>query len=169
MAALLGAKASGAYPIMAVDLSDEKLALARDLGAHHCLNAGDPIFIEALRDLAHGGVQYAIESVGSEIVFAQAYAATCRGGTTVTVGLPTPGRMINIPALTVVAEERTIKGSYMGSAVPSRDIPRFIRMYRAGLLPVERLLTHRLKLKDINAGFDRLSRGEAIRQVVLFH
>ena len=168
MAALLGAKASGACPLIAVDLSDEKLALARDLGAHHTLNARHPTLIEALRDLSQGGVNYAIESVGRESVFAQAYAATRRGGITVTVGLPAPGRMISIPAVTVVAEERTIKGSYMGSAVPSRDIPRFIAMHRAGLLPVERLLTHRLKLNDINAGFDRLSRGEAIRQVVLF-
>ena len=168
MAALLGARASGAYPLLAVDLSEEKLALARDLGAYHCLNARDPNLIEALRDLSGGGVNFAIESVGSETVFAQAYAATRRGGTTVTVGLPAPGRMLSLPALTIVAEERTIKGSYMGSAVPSRDLPRYIALYRAGLLPVERLLTHRLKLDEINAGFDRLARGEAIRQVVLF-
>ena len=168
MAALLGAKVSGAYPIIAVDLSDEKLALARELGAHHGLNARDPGLVEALRDLSHGGVDYAIESVGNESVFAQAYAATRRGGTTVTVGLPGPGRMISLPAVSIVAEERTVKGSYMGSAVPSRDVPRYIALYQAGLLPVERLLTHRLKLEEINAGFDRLARGEAIRQVVLF-
>ncbi len=168
MAALLGAKASGAYPIIAVDLSEAKLALARELGAHHGLNARDPALIDELRALSYGGVNYAIESVGSEKVFAQAYAATARGGTTVTVGLPAPGRTISIPAVTVVAEERTIKGSYMGSAVPSRDLPRYVALYQAGLLPVERLLTHRLKLDEINAGFDRLARGEAIRQVVLF-
>jgi Zn-dependent alcohol dehydrogenase len=69
--------------------------------------------------------------------------------------------------VSLVAEERTIKGSYMGSAIPSRDLPRFIALYRAGLLPVDRMLTHRLKLDQINAGFDRLARGEAIRQVVL--
>jgi alcohol dehydrogenase len=67
-----------------------------------------------------------------------------------------------------VAEERTVKGSYMGSAVPSRDIPRYVALYRAGLLTVDRLLTHRLPLDEINIGFDRLARGEAIRQVVLF-
>ena len=168
MAALLGAKASGALPLIAVDLSEEKLATARELGAHYCLNARDSTLVNAIRDLSRGGVNYAIESVGSENVFAQAYAATCRGGTTVTVGLPAPGRMISLPAVSVVAEERTIKGCYMGAAVPSRDVPRFIAMYRAGLLPVERLLTHRLMLEDINEGFDRLARGEAIRQVILF-
>jgi alcohol dehydrogenase len=67
-----------------------------------------------------------------------------------------------------VAEERTLKGSYLGSCVPSRDIPRFIERYRAGRLPVQRLLTHRLELEEINAGFDRLARGEAVRQVIVF-
>ena len=67
-----------------------------------------------------------------------------------------------------MADERTVKGSYMGSCVPQRDIPRFIRMYRAGILPVDKLLTGRLTLDQINEGFDRLDRGEAIRQVVVF-
>jgi Zn-dependent alcohol dehydrogenase len=103
-----------------------------------------PDAIEALRELSRGGVQFAIESVGSERVLAQAYAATRRGGTTVAVGLPGPDRMLAIPALKLVTEERTLKGSYMGSAVPSRDVPRFIALYRAGYLPVDRMLTHRL-------------------------
>jgi alcohol dehydrogenase len=113
-------------------------------------------------------VQYAIESVGSEQVLARAYAATRRGGTTVAIGLPAPDRMLTVPAFTLAVEERTIKGSFMGSSVPSRDVPRFIALYRAGLLPVDRLLTHRLRLEEINTGFDRLERAEAIRQVVLF-
>jgi alcohol dehydrogenase len=121
-----------------------------------------------VRELSHGGVQYAIESVGSEQVLAQAYAATRRGGTTVTVGLPATDRMLTVPAFQLVVEERTIKGSFMGSSVPSRDVPRFIALYRAGLLPVDRLLTHRLRLDEMNTGFDRLDRAEAIRQVVLF-
>jgi alcohol dehydrogenase len=75
--------------------------------------------------------------------------------------------MLSVPALSLVTEERTIKGSYMGSAVPSRDVPRFIALYRAGHLPVDRMLTHRLQLDEINTGFDRLSRAETIRQVVL--
>ncbi len=169
MAALLGARAAGACPLVAVDVQPSKLALARELGAHHALQARDADLPETIRDLTQGGVQHAIETVGSEAVFAQAFAATRRGGTTVTVGLPAPGRMLSVPAVSVVAEERTIQGSYMGSAVPSRDLPRFIAMYRAGLLPVERLLTHTLRLGEINAGLDRLARGEAIRQVVLFN
>ncbi len=96
-----------------------------------------------MRELTRGGVQYAIESVGSESVLAQAYAATRRGGTTVSVGLPAPDKRLSVPAVSLVAEERILRGSYMGSAVPSRDLPRFIALYRAGLLPVDRLLTHR--------------------------
>jgi alcohol dehydrogenase len=75
--------------------------------------------------------------------------------------------MFAIPAVSLVAEERTIKGSYMGSAVPRRDLPRFIAMYQAGILPVDRLLTHRLTLDEVNEGFDRLADGQAVRQVIV--
>jgi Zn-dependent alcohol dehydrogenase len=167
LAALLGARAAGAYPLIAVDVLPSKLALARELGATHVVAAGDEA-VAQIRAITAGGAQTTIETVGSEVVLGQAYAATRRGGTTVTAGLPHPGRMFSVPAVSLVAEERTVKGSYMGSAVPSRDIPRFVAMYRAGLLPVDRLLTHRLRLDEINAGFDRLARGEAVRQVVVF-
>jgi alcohol dehydrogenase len=84
----------------------------------------------------------------------------------VTVGLPHPARTFAVPAVSLTLEERTVKGSYMGSAVPRRDIPRFVGMHRAGLLPVERLHTHTLGLEEVNAGFDRLARAEAVRQIV---
>lgn len=118
--------------------------------------------------ITRSGVLHAIESVGSERVLSQAYAATRRGGSTITVGLPAPDRMFSVPAVSLVAEERTVRGSYMGSAVPARDIPRYIALYRAGKLPVDRLLSRTFALDDINDGFDRLARGEAIRQVVVF-
>lgn len=169
LAALLGARAAGAGTIVAVDLLDSKLALAAELGATYLVNAGSTDDVPAaIKALTAGGVDYAFESVGSERVLAQAYAATARGGMTITMGLPHPSKQFSVPAVSLVAEERTVKGSYMGSAVPSRDIPRYIAMYRAGLLQVDRLLTHRLRLDDINEGFDVLARGEAVRQVVLF-
>jgi len=87
---------------------------------------------------------------------------------TITIGLPAPDQMFTVPALGIVAEERTIKGSYMGSCVPRRDIPRFIDMYRAGLLPVDKLRTHTLSLDEINAGFDRLAQAQAVRQIIEF-
>jgi len=168
LSSVLGAAAASAWPLVAIDVVPEKLALARELGASHCIDARAGDVAAAVREATGGGVDYAIETAGSERVLATAYAATKRGGTTVTVGLPAPDRAFSVPAVSLVAEERTVKGSYMGSAVPQRDIPRYIALHRAGRLPVERLLTHTLALDQINEGFDRLARGEAIRQVVLF-
>lgn len=169
LAALLGARLAGAYPLVAVDVLESKLALARELGATHLVQPlpGEDT-AAAVREATAGGADYAIESVGHEQVLAQAYAATRRGGTTVTVGLPHPARQFAVPAVSLVAEERTVKGSYLGSCVPGRDIPRFVALYRAGRLPVDRLLTHTLALDDINAGFDRLAAGQVVRQAVLF-
>jgi alcohol dehydrogenase len=109
-----------------------------------------------------------IETVGSAAVLAEAYAATRRGGITTTVGLPEPSQMLSIPAVSLVAEERILRGSYLGSSVPARDLPRFIDLHRQGRLDVERLLTHTLPLDEINEGFDRLAGGEAVRQAVVF-
>ena len=167
LAALLGAHVAGAGRLVGVDVVPSKLELALALGATDVVPAGEDA-VEAVRELTGGGVDAAIETVGSERVLAQAYAATRRGGTTVTVGLPHPSRMLSIPAVSLVAEERTLRGSYLGSCVPSRDLPRFIELYREGRLPVDRLLTHRLALDEVNEGFDRLARGEAVRQAVMF-
>jgi Zn-dependent alcohol dehydrogenase len=168
LAALLGAKAAGAAEIAAVDVIDSKLELARELGATHAVKASDGAVEEVRLALGGAGADSAIETVGSERVLADAYAATRRGGTTVTVGLPHPGKELSIPAVSLVAEERTLKGSYLGSSVPAIDIPRYVSLYRAGLLPVDRLLTHTIGLDEVNEGFDRLASGEAVRQAIVF-
>lgn len=168
LAAVLGAVACGAETIVAVDRLEAKLDLARALGATHAFRADDPDAVAKVREATRGGVDAALEFAGSARALEFSYAITRRGGTTVTAGLPHPGAMLSLPAVTLVAEERTLKGSYLGSGVPSRDIPRFLGLYRRGKLPVERLLTHRMPLEDINAGFDRLADGSAIRQVVEF-
>ncbi|MFL5846020.1 MAG: zinc-dependent alcohol dehydrogenase family protein [Solirubrobacteraceae bacterium] len=167
LAALLGAKVAGASTLIAVDVVADKLALAKELGATHAVQAG-PEGLEEIGEITGGGADHVIETVGSAAVLADAYAATRRGGTTVTVGLPHPEQMLSIPAVSLVAEEKTLKGSYLGSSVPARDIPRFIALHQAGQLPVERLLTHRLGLDELNEGFDRLARGEAVRQAIIF-
>ena len=169
LAALIGARAAGAYPLVAIDVLPQKLALAAELGATHCVLAepGSDV-VAQVREATTGGALYAIETVGSEAVLAQAYAATRRGGMTVTVGLPHPSRQFSISAVSLVAEERTVKGSYMGSCVPARDIPRFVGLYRAGRLPVDKLLTHEIALDEINEAFDRLASGAAVRQVIRF-
>jgi Zn-dependent alcohol dehydrogenase len=165
LAALMAAIDAGAI-VIAVDRLPGKLELARELGAAHALPATDDV-ADQVRLLTVGGVDHAFETVGSAMVLQHAYAATRRGGTTVTVGLPDPAQNLSIQAVSLVAEERTLKGSYLGSCVPARDIPLFIQRYLAGRLPVERLLTRRLHLDELNEGFDRLARGEAVRQVLI--
>lgn len=169
LSAVIGARAGGAYPIIAVDRFDDKLKIASELGATHTINASQDEPIAAIKEITAGGADYVFESVGSETVLIQAYGSTVRGGTTITIGLPAPDKMFTVSALGIVAEERTIKGSYMGSCVPRRDVPRYIAMYRAGILPVDRLHTHSLRLEEINTGFDRLAQARAVRQIISFN
>jgi alcohol dehydrogenase len=168
LSAVLGARVAGAWPIVAVDRLPPKLELARQCGATHTVDASQTDPIAAVRELTLGGAETAIEAVGSEQVIAQAYGATRRGGKTVAIGLPHPSRQLTIPAVSLIAEERQLMGSYMGSCVPQRDIPRFINLYRAGLLPVQLLKSREIKLDQVNEAFDALDRGEVARQVIRF-
>jgi alcohol dehydrogenase len=168
LAALIGAKAAGARQIIAVDLSDDKLQQAILLGATHTVNAATLDASEQIRSISAGGVEYAFEFAGSIRALELAYKTTRRGGMTVTAGLPPSTAVLPLPAVSLVAEERTLKGSYIGTCVPSRDIPRFVDLFSQGRLPVDKLLTGRLKLDEINLGFDLLHEGKAIRQVVVF-
>ncbi|BCQ29086.1 zinc-dependent alcohol dehydrogenase family protein (plasmid) [Caballeronia sp. NK8] len=168
LAALLGAHAAGARQIIAIDLSDAKLEQARALGATHTVNAGYDNALEQIRELSAGGVEFAFEFAGSVRALDLAYRITRRGGMTVTAGLPPSTALWPLPAVSLVAEERTLKGSYIGTCVPSRDIPHYVVLYAQGRLPVNKLLTGRLRLDEINRGFDLLHEGKAIRQVVVF-
>ncbi|MDX1608986.1 MAG: zinc-dependent alcohol dehydrogenase family protein [Halofilum sp. (in: g-proteobacteria)] len=168
MAGLLGALAAGAGRVVAVDLLDSKLETARDLGATDTIRADGADAVAAVHELTRGGVDVAVETAGSVPALELAWGLTRRGGTTVTAGLAHPGARLSLPPVTLVTEERTLKGSYVGSCVPARDVPRFIGLFRRGRLPVDRLLTHTLHPDQLNEGFDRLDRGEALRQVVMF-
>lgn len=168
LASILGAVAAGASEIIAIDMADDKLAMAKSLGATATVNASDVDAIEKVKALTHGGVQYAFEFAGSVKALELAYRITRRGGMTVTAGLPNPAHVFNLPATHLVAEERTLKGSYIGTCVPARDVPRYMALFKQGRLPVDRLLTGRITLDEINHGFDLLREGKAIRQVVVF-
>jgi alcohol dehydrogenase len=168
LSSLLGGVAVGARRIVAVDLSDEKLGLARQLGATDTFNPGNARAIDEIKSATSGGVEFAFEMAGSVRAMELAYKITRRGGTTVTAGLPPPDHTFALPQVNLVAEERTVKGSYIGTCVPARDLPRYIELYRRGRLPVDRLMSGRLKLEEINLGFDRLREGQAVRQVVTF-
>jgi alcohol dehydrogenase len=166
LAALLAGRMLDANPIVAIDLNESKLAKARELGATATVNAADPDCAEKVRELSGGGVACAFEMAGSARALELAYRITRRGGTTVSAGLPHPQHQFSLSHVSLVAEERTIKGSYLGSCVPERDIPQYIEWYRTGRLPVDRLLSERIRLDDINAAFDRLAAGQSIRQVI---
>ena len=145
LSTILGAIAAGAERIVAVDLSEDKLAVAMSLGATDAFKAGEGA-AQAIKDATGGGVHYAFEMAGAVPALDLAYRITRRGGTTITAGLPNPNATMALPALSLIAEERTLKGSYMGSAVPSRDIPRYVSLFKRGKLPVDRLLTGTLSL-----------------------
>lgn len=161
MAAVLAAVALGGREVIGVDAVPEKLSTATELGA----SAG---YTPA--ELADRGIRatLVVEAAGSARAFETAVTATAPGGTTVTVGLPNPAARAAISPLTLVAEARTIVGSYLGSAVPSRDIPRYAQMWREGRLPVEKLISSRITLDEINRGMDELADGRALRQVIVF-
>ena len=166
LAAMLGARVTNPSTIIACDISEEKLDVARSFGATHTVNAGDPTAVEQIKEISNGGVHFAFEMAGAVKAMELAYKCGRRGGTTVTAGLSHPQAMFSIPHFSIVVEERTIKGSYVGSCDPARDIPRFIDMYREGRLPIDKLLSERISLHDINSGFDRLADGKTIRQIV---
>src|SRR4051794_183818 len=168
LSAVIGAKLAGAATIIAVDPLPAKLELARQLGAHHLVNPKECDVVKTIGEITAGGVDVTIEAVGIGSVIATAYACTRRGGTTITVGLPHPNEQLSIPALSLAAQEKTLRGCYMGSAVPKRDIPRLIGLYLKGALPVDKLLSPSLRLEEINLGFDRLHEGSAVRQLIHF-
>lgn len=169
LASILGAAAVGADPIIAVDMIQSKLDLALQHGATHAFLASDPDIIAKVKDMTRGGARHVLEMAGSAKAFELAFKLTGRGGTTATAGLANVNSQFEISPLALVGEERTIKGSYMGSAVPSRDIPRYINLFKAGRLPVDKLLSRTRPLDEINDAFDRLDRSEVIRQVLLPH
>jgi len=168
LAALLGAIAGGARKTVGIDLLQHKLDMATELGADLVLRADDPEVVKKTKDFTGGGGDYAFECVGSEKAMELAYALTRRGGTTVSSGLSDPKSNFTIQHVNLVAEERTIKGSYLGSCVPKRDIPDYIEMFETGTLPVDRLMSEKITLDEVNEGFDRLSAGETVRQLIIF-
>jgi len=163
MAALLVALALG-HEVLGVDPVPAKLELARGFGA----TAATPA--DAL-DMALDAGERApvvVEAAGSARAFETALALTAPGGTTVTAGLPGPDARASVAPLTLTAEARTVVGSYLGSSVPSRDIPRYVDLWRAGRLPLESLVSARIGLEDLPAALDRLAAGAELRQLITF-
>ena len=168
-AALIGALAGGASKIIVADINKEKLAQALALGADVAVDTTQENALEQVRDLTRGGVDIGLEFAGVIPALEFTYNATARGGKTVTAGLPHPSKKMEFAPVKLVAEERTLQGSYLGSCIPSRDIPAYIKLYQSGRLPIDKLMTHSLHLNQINEAFERLAKGDAIRQVITFN
>ena len=168
LSAILGARAAGATQIIAADLNPDKRALALSLGANHSIDTAKSDALEELMDITGGGVDKSVEFAGAIPALEFAFQATKRGGTTVTAALPHPNARLQLSPVMLVGQEKSLKGSYLGSCVPTRDIPAYINLYKSGRLPIEKLITHKLSLDQINEGFERLAKGNAIRQVILF-
>jgi alcohol dehydrogenase len=169
MNALMAGVAAGAERVVAVDLNADKLTLARELGATDTFLAGNADVVEEIRSATDGGLDYVIETAGAIPAMNLAYAIAARGGMVVSAGLPAVSANFSFPHAALVSDEKTIRGSYMGSCVPKRDIPRFIGLYRRGKLPVQKLRTGFITFDQINEGFDKLSDGSVLRQVLRPH
>jgi alcohol dehydrogenase len=161
MAAVLTALTYDDVRVIAVDQLPEKLSAARRLGVHETYTPQQATEAGVKADIV-------VEAVGHPGALESAIGLTAPGGRTVTVGLPPPTARISVSPLGFVAEGRSLIGSYLGSAVPSRDIPRFVALWQAGRLPVEALVSSTIRLEDINEAMDHLADGTAVRQLITF-
>lgn len=159
MAALITALSIETAGVIGVDANPDKLVRAKELGA---------VEVYTPEQLGERRAPIVIECVGHARAFETAFSATAVGGKTVTVGLPAPDAQSHITPVTLTAEARTVIGSYLGSAVPSRDIPVYADLWRQGKLPVEELVSDTIGLEDLNAAFDALAEGTVVRQVIDF-
>lgn len=166
MNALFAAVASGADRIIAIDTNPKKLEQAKEWGATDVFLAGNDDCAAAVRDATDGGVDTVIETAGTIPAMQLAIAITARGGSTISAGLPNVNATVSYLHASLVSEEKSIRGSYMGSCVAERDIPRLLSLYRRGKMPVNKLKSGVVQLEEINEGFDRLADGTVLRQML---
>ncbi len=167
--AIQGCAMSGATMVVAVDLSDEKLQLAKLFGATHTLNSGGVEDVaKTLKELTSGGADYAFECVGHGALVAQAYGCLRKGGLAVSVGVAKFSETVTVSLNSLTLEEKTLTGSYFGGARPREDFPRLIGLYRAGRLKLDELITRRYSVDEAPQAFDDLASGRNARGVIVF-
>ena len=167
-AAIAGSSLAGAHTIIAVDLDDRKLAIAREFGATHTVNSSTEDPVEAIRSLTGGnGVDVAIEAVGLPVTYEQAFYSRDLAGTVVLVGVPNPEMKIELPMIEVFGRGGTLKSSWYGDCLPSRDFPMLIDLYLQGRLDLDRFVSETISLNDVEEAFHAMERGEVLRSVVV--
>ena len=163
-----GAKVAGATTIIAVDISDAKLELARHFGATHTVNSANTDPVEAIRSLTGGhGADVVVEAVGRPETYEQAFYARDLAGTVVLVGVPTPDQQVTLPMIDIFGRGGSLKSSWYGDCLPSRDFPMLVDLYRQGRFDLDAFVTERIGLGDIEAAFDRMHGGDVLRSVVV--
>ena len=167
-AAIAGAHLAGAHTIVAVDLDDRKLEMAREFGATHTVNSSIEDPVEAIRAVTDGnGVDVAIEAVGLPVPYQQAFNARDLAGTVVLVGVPNPEATLELPMIEVFGRGGSLKSSWYGDCLPSRDFPMLIDLYLQGRLDLDRFVIETIALDEVEEAFHKMERGEVLRSVVV--
>jgi S-(hydroxymethyl)mycothiol dehydrogenase len=167
-AAIAGARLAGARTIIAVDIDDRKLEWAKGFGATHTINSTQTDVVEAIRALTDGnGVNVAIEAVGNPATYEQAFYARDHAGTVVLVGVPDPAMRIELPLIEVFGRGGSLKSSWYGDCLPTRDFPMLIDLYLQGRLDLDGFVSERISIDDVEVAFERMGRGEVLRSVVV--
>jgi S-(hydroxymethyl)mycothiol dehydrogenase len=167
-AAIAGARLAGARTIIAVDVDDRKLGWARDFGATHTVNSTQADPVEAIRSLTDGfGADVVIEAVGRPETYEQAFFARDLAGTVVLVGVPNPAMTIELPLIEIFGRGGSLKSSWYGDCLPSRDFPTMIDLYLQGRLPLERFVSETIGLDGVEAAFEKMHHGDVLRSVVV--
>jgi S-(hydroxymethyl)mycothiol dehydrogenase len=168
-AAIAGARLAGAAKIVAVDVDDRKLATALRIGATHSVNSRTTDAVQAIRDLTGGfGADVVIEAVGRPETYEQAFYARDLAGTVVLVGVPTPEMRLDLPLLDLFSRGGSLKSSWYGDCLPSRDFPMLVDLHLQGRLPLDAFVTETIELDDVESAFAAMSRGDVLRSVVVF-
>lgn len=167
-AAIMGSRLAGAATIIAVDLDDTKLEWATEMGATHTVNSGQTDPVEAIQALTDGnGADVVIDAVGIPKTYEQAFYARDLAGTVVLVGVPNPTMTIELPLIDVFGRGGSLKSSWYGDCLPSRDFPMLIDLYLQGRLPLEKFVSERIGLGDVEAAFTKMHDGAVLRSVVM--
>ncbi|GAA2371721.1 S-(hydroxymethyl)mycothiol dehydrogenase [Streptomyces carpaticus] len=167
-AAVAGSRLAGAARIIAVDIDDRKLATAQRLGATHTVNSRETDPVEAIRELTGGfGADVVIEAVGRPETYRQAFYARDLAGTVVLVGVPTPEMRLELPLLDVFGRGGSLKSSWYGDCLPSRDFPMLVDLYQQGRLDLDAFVTETIALDQVEHAFDRMHHGDVLRSVVI--
>jgi S-(hydroxymethyl)mycothiol dehydrogenase len=168
-ASVMGARLAGAAKVIAVDIDDRKLEWATSLGATHTVNSKQSDPVEAIQELTDGfGADVVIDAVGRPETWQQAFYARDLAGTVVLVGVPTPDMQVpDLPLLDFFGRGGSLKSSWYGDCLPSRDFPMLVDLYQQGRLDLDAFVTERIGLDDVEAAFDRMHRGDVLRSVVM--